>query len=310
MKFKMLNLESIKRKDFLMKLGFGGPALMAALQSCVYEQQILPQVVVVLPNAPKVSANTIANSPITITTESAGTVAVYKDGALLETITAIIGNNTYVPTSSGNFTFILQTSVGNSVESALVVVAPATISTPIAPTLSVISVNVNTAITINTTQAGTIIVFNGNTQVGTYQAVKGATTYIPLSVGLYTFKIQTDKGISGASLAVNVTTATVTKDLITLDLNAVANASLVKIGGYVRQNNIVVALIAANTYAAVTQVCSHEGRKEVIFQNNEFYCTAHGARYTSKGVGINRDGSGGLTVYNTNLEGNILHVYA
>jgi nitrite reductase/ring-hydroxylating ferredoxin subunit len=306
----MINQEAIKRKEFLMKVGFGGSALMAVLQSCVYEHIVIPKAVVVQPNAPAVSADTVTDSPITITTESAGTVAVYKDNVLFETITVVVGINSYIPTTSGNFTFVLQTANGNSAQSNKVVVSPVTTNTPTAPTVSVNSTNINTAITINTNQAGTILVFNGSTQVASFQANKGANTYTPSTEGVYTFKLQTNTGLSGASVAVSVKVASATKDLLTLDLNSTANANLKTIGGYIRQNNIVVALISANTYAAVTQVCSHEGRKDVIYQNSEFYCTAHGARFTTAGVGENSRGSGGLTVYKTLLDSNILHVYA
>jgi cytochrome b6-f complex iron-sulfur subunit len=306
----MVNQESINRKKFLMTLGFSGAALMAALSSCVYKQADQPSPIILLPNAPTVSASTIVNSPISITTESAGTVVVYNNGIVVESITVKAGVNTYIPISTGNFTFVLQTNEGNSPVSAVVLVSPKTNTTPVAPTVSIASVNTNNPITINISQAGTIIVFNGTTQVESFAAVIGSNTYTPISDGTYTFKIQTTGGISPASNAVNVSTISATKDLLTLDLSLAANANLKKIGGYIRQNNIVVALIATDTYAAVTQICSHEGRKEIILQNGEFYCTAHGARYTTKGVGLNSDGRGGLTVYKTNLASNILHVYA
>ena len=303
--------ESINRKDFLMKLGFSGAALMAALQSCVYEKTGLPQPeAVVAPNAPIVSAGTVTNSLISITTEAAGTVLVFKDGAMIESISAVAGVNTYVPISIGNYIFKLQTAAGNSVESSVVAVTSSVSSTPAAPTVSVSKVNINSPITINTIQTGTILVFNGTSQVADFKAVVGANTYTPLTEGVYSFKIQTEKGLSGASLTVSVTAIAVTKDLLTLDLSLTANSNLKKIGGYIRQNNILVALIATDTYAAVTQICSHEGRKEIVLQNGEFYCTAHGARYTTKGIGLNSDGRNGLTIYKTTLDGNTLHVYA
>lgn len=89
-----------------------------------------------------------------------------------------------------------------------------------------------------------------------------------------------------------------------------ANTAPLKVGGYIRQNNIVVALISANTYAAVTQICSHEGQKQVIYQSGEFHYQSHGARFSTVGVGLNANGRGGLTVYKTSLVGNILHITA
>jgi hypothetical protein len=43
-----------------------------------------------------------------------------------------------------------------------------------------------------------------------------------------------------------------TKDLLTLDLTLSVNADLLKVSEYIRQSNIVVALVAANIYIAVT----------------------------------------------------------
>lgn len=95
---------------------------------------------------------------------------------------------------------------------------------------------------------------------------------------------------------------------LTLDLNATANAALKNSGGYIVQNEIVVANVGNGNYAAVTLVCSHEQRKEVTFRSGEFYCTAHGARFDTTGKGLNKDGSKGLTVYTVTVNGNTLTV--
>ncbi len=304
--------DSINRKAFLMKMGFTGAALMAALSSCVYEKATLPSPIVpviLIPAKPSVSANTFTNTPISITTETDGTILVYKNDIFIESITVNAGLNTYLPISTGNYTFILQTVNGVSLKSDVVAVAANTNNTPIL-TVTVSSVIANNPIVINSNLAGTILVFNGKAQVATFQAVKGDNIFTPLTAGVYTFKLQTEKTTSAASASVTVTLKTDAKDLLTLDLTQSANSELKNIGGYIRQNDIVVALIAVNTFAAVTQVCSHEGRKQVILQNGEFYCTAHGARFTTAGVGINGAARSGLTVYKTNLEGDILHVFA
>ncbi len=98
----------------------------------------------------------------------------------------------------------------------------------------------------------------------------------------------------------------------TLDLTATAYAALKKNGGYVVTNNIVVARTMTGEYAAVTVVCSHEGNRQVTFTtSNEFYCTAHGARFDVTGKGLNSDGRKGLTVYKTALtDATKLRVYA
>jgi cytochrome b6-f complex iron-sulfur subunit len=96
----------------------------------------------------------------------------------------------------------------------------------------------------------------------------------------------------------------------TLDLTDSANAKLLNPGGYLIVNKIVVARVSADTFAAVTQVCSHENRSKVIFRNNEFYCTEHGARYTLAGAGLNSEGKKGIKAYNAELSGTSLRVFA
>ncbi len=96
----------------------------------------------------------------------------------------------------------------------------------------------------------------------------------------------------------------------TLDLNDAAYSKLNTVGKYVVANRIVVARISSTTFAAVTQVCSHEGRVKVIYQNAEFYCTEHGAKFDVNGRGLNSNGKNGLTVYMTALNGNLLRVFS
>jgi cytochrome b6-f complex iron-sulfur subunit len=95
-----------------------------------------------------------------------------------------------------------------------------------------------------------------------------------------------------------------------LDLTAPANAALANNGGYIISNDVVVAKTNSGTYVAATVVCSHEGKKQIIFSNNEWSCTAHGARFNTAGSGLNGNGSGGLKIYNTSVSGNMLRVYS
>lgn len=96
----------------------------------------------------------------------------------------------------------------------------------------------------------------------------------------------------------------------TVDLASSANAALTKVGGYLIQNTTVVAQVSQGIYVAVTQICSHEGQRQVIYQNGEFYCNAHGARFSTAGKGLNSNGSHGLTVYTAQLSGTSLHVFS
>ncbi len=102
-------------------------------------------------------------------------------------------------------------------------------------------------------------------------------------------------------------TPTPLANAITVDLTSAANAVLLKVGGYVVTNDIVVANTSKG-YVAVTVVCSHEGKKKVLLRNDEFYCPEHGARYDLTGKGLNSEGSRGLTIYTVSKSGNILTI--
>ena len=93
-----------------------------------------------------------------------------------------------------------------------------------------------------------------------------------------------------------------------LDLNPAAYTKLNTVGNYVIVSGIVIARVSATAFAAVTQVCSHEGKRQVVFNAGEFYCPAHGARFDTAGKGLNSTGSRGLKTYATLLEGTTLKV--
>ena len=86
----------------------------------------------------------------------------------------------------------------------------------------------------------------------------------------------------------------VTGNELILDLNSAAYSKLNTVGNYVVVSGIVIARVSTSSFAAVTQVCSHEGRRQVVFNAGEFYCAAHGARFDTAGKGLNSTGSRGL----------------
>ena len=100
----------------------------------------------------------------------------------------------------------------------------------------------------------------------------------------------------------------VTGNELILDLTSAAYTKLNTVGNYVIVSGIVIARVSTSTFAAVTQVCSHEGRRQVVFNAGEFYCAAHGARFDTAGKGLNSTGSRGLKTYVTLLEGTTLKV--
>lgn len=97
----------------------------------------------------------------------------------------------------------------------------------------------------------------------------------------------------------------------TINLNDAANAALANTGGYVIQNAVVIAKTASG-YAAATVICSHEGQQQITYKGNQnqWYCTAHGATFDINGAGQNSNGSKGLTIYKTQLTASSLRIYS
>ena len=102
----------------------------------------------------------------------------------------------------------------------------------------------------------------------------------------------------------------------TVDLTSPEADALQNNGGFIIRpeindnTGVVVARNLNGEFVAATRRCSHEGNRRVIFQDNEFFCPVHGARFNQSGVGLNSFGSGGLVVYNTSLNGNVLRVFS
>lgn len=104
------------------------------------------------------------------------------------------------------------------------------------------------------------------------------------------------------------TAALSTNILFTIDLTSSEASKLARKGGYIIKNKVVVAKNMNGDYVAATVICSHELLKKVQFKNNEFYCSEHGARFDLTGKGLNKDGRKGLKIYETSLNGNLLHI--
>jgi cytochrome b6-f complex iron-sulfur subunit len=114
-------------------------------------------------------------------------------------------------------------------------------------------------------------------------------------------------GVSCLPADVNPIETASGKTLLELDLSDNANSSLLNNGGYLIRNGIVLAN-NNGSYIAATQICTHENKRAVIFRNNEWYCTDHGARFSLSGQGLNKDASKGLTVYSVAKVGTLLTV--
>ena len=95
----------------------------------------------------------------------------------------------------------------------------------------------------------------------------------------------------------------------TLDLSNAAYSTLNTVGKYVIYNQVVVARISSTSFAAVTQICTHEGKAQVMYNGSKFYCTAHGAVFSTSGTAESVT-SKALKTYQTALSGTSLRVYA
>jgi cytochrome b6-f complex iron-sulfur subunit len=115
--------------------------------------------------------------------------------------------------------------------------------------------------------------------------------------------------INGTTNTNNGTTTTASS--VTIDLNDAAYVGLKNNGGYIIVKGVVIARDSAGNLVAATQVCSHENKQQVYFSSvlNEFYCPAHGARFSTDGKGVNSNGRAGLTIYKTVLDGSILRIF-
>ncbi len=97
----------------------------------------------------------------------------------------------------------------------------------------------------------------------------------------------------------------------TLDLNDNANAALRTNGGFLVRNGVIVARTTAGMFIAVAAACTHQGTI-VQYQsaNNRFFCPNHGSNFTESGAVINGPATRPLRQYRTQLNGNILRVFA
>lgn len=135
----------------------------------------------------------------------------------------------------------------------------------------------------------------------------GNTTGTTIGTG-----ITTTVAATKANSSLFVTTEALSKisAKITIDLKSSTYAKLNTLGGYlVISNTYVVALSKTGKFIAATVTCSHEPKKRVVYSNEEWYCTDHGARFSLTGAGLNSKGSKGLTIYKTATDGNTLIIY-
>lgn len=91
---------------------------------------------------------------------------------------------------------------------------------------------------------------------------------------------------------------------LTIDLNAPENSDVLVAGGYIIVDGVVIAQTLNGDYIAASRTCSHDQLNEILYDasNNEWLCSAHSARFTLDGDGLNANGAGGLAIYQTELD--------
>lgn len=117
-------------------------------------------------------------------------------------------------------------------------------------------------------------------------------------------------GVSTLSSCKNESVAPASSVDFSLDLTNATYSKLNTVGNYVIANGIVIARVSSTGFAAVTQVCSHENKTNVIYSGGGFYCTQHGATFSTNGAGTNANGSKGIKAYQTSLSGTSLRIFA
>ena len=148
--------------------------------------------------------------------------------------------------------------------------------------------------------------------VSTPSTSTGGTT----SGGTTTGGTTTGGSTSATTLPIGkVTTAelaNVKSPLVKLDLTTSSASPLATTGGYIlaNSNSIVIGRTAAGDYVAATTTCTHEPKRQVIFNRTEYFCTAHGARFSLTGSTLNTVARSPITVYKTANDGKTLIVYA
>ncbi len=136
----------------------------------------------------------------------------------------------------------------------------------------------------------------------------GTATGTDTTTGTTTTKVAATKADSTKFITADALSKITAK--IKIDLTSSTYAKLNTLGGYlIHSSAYVVALSKTGQFIAATVTCSHEPKKRIIYSNEEWYCTDHGARFTLAGKGLNSNGSKGLTIYKTATDGNTLIIY-
>ncbi len=96
----------------------------------------------------------------------------------------------------------------------------------------------------------------------------------------------------------------------TIDLSEDDYSDLQEEGGYVYENDIIIAYLGNDEYIALSKICTHN-QCTVDFDADEeiIYCDCHGSEFEIDGDVISGPAEDPLKEYNTELDGQTLRVY-
>ena len=97
---------------------------------------------------------------------------------------------------------------------------------------------------------------------------------------------------------------------LTLDLTSTSYSKLLTPGQFAYTNNgIIVAQTNSGSYIAVSQYCTHQG-VTVNYEAtaNDFYCSAHGSKFSATGAVVNGPAGSPLKQYTVTKTGNTLTI--
>ena len=98
----------------------------------------------------------------------------------------------------------------------------------------------------------------------------------------------------------------ITNPILKIDL---ATSTLKNVGQYIIQSNIVVAQVSAGAFVAVTNLCTHEPKRQVYYSTGSFFCSAHGAQFNLSGTPLNNVTRTAIKAYQVATDGVTLVVY-
>lgn len=97
---------------------------------------------------------------------------------------------------------------------------------------------------------------------------------------------------------------------ISIPLNQPQFAPLLQNGSYVYFQQLIIARTLQGNYIAASEYCTHNGVSlEYSEQSNQYWCPAHGSKFTNEGTLLNGPAQKSLKTYKTQLNDQLLRVY-